>query len=381
MAWAATGRADVKERLDYMLSELRRAQLANGNGYLGGVPGGQKLWSELAAGDVRADLFGLNGYWVPWYNLHKTFAGLRDAWLFTGNPLARNMLIDWADWAAGLVSKLDDEQLQAMLITEHGGMNEVFADVAGITGEQRYLDVARRFSHHLLLEPLLLGEDRLTGLHANTQIPKVVGFETIAQSGDDPAWHEAAKFFWNTVVNERSVAIGGNSVREHFHDKNDFSPMVEEVEGPETCNTYNMLKLTRLLYRAEPRPEYADYYERALYNHILSSQDPATGGLVYFTAMRPQHYRVYSQVHDAMWCCVGSGIENHVKYGEFIYAADDDELFVNLFIPSRLDWPEKGLQAAPGQPFSRPPGDSACIRSGRRIHSETALPPLGGRDS
>jgi len=344
LAWAATGRKDVRVRLDAMLLELRRAQQANGTGYLGGVPDGKRLIAELEAGDVEADLFGLNGYWVPWYNLHKTFAGLRDAWLHGDSELARTMLVEWADWAATLLDILDDAQVQTMLTTEHGGMNEVFADVAEITGDSRYLETARRFSHQAILDPLLAGEDRLTGLHANTQIPKVVGFERIAQLADDTDWHEAAKFFWNTVVNERSVAIGGNSVREHFHDKSDFSPMVEEVEGPETCNTYNMLKLTRLLFAAEPTASYADYYERALYNHILASQDPATGGLVYFTPMRPQHYRVYSRVHEAMWCCVGSGIENHVKYGAFIYALDGDELLVNLFIPSRLDWPEKNLR-------------------------------------
>ena len=343
LAWAATGRQDVRERLDYMLRELRRAQLAHGNGYLGGVPDGDELWRAIAAGDVRADLFGLNDYWVPWYNLHKVFAGLRDAWLLTGNPLARSMLIEWADWAAGLVANLDDAQMQAMLRTEHGGMNEVFADVAAITGEARYLETARRFSHRAILDPLLAGEDRLTGLHANTQIPKVVGFERIAQQAHDADWHRAARFFWDTVVNERSVAIGGNSVREHFNDKHDFAPMIREVEGPETCNTYNMLKLTRLLYAAEPRPGYVEFYERALYNHILASQDPATGGLVYFTPMRPQHYRVYSQAQEAMWCCVGSGIENHVKYGAFIYAHDGDDLLVNLFIPSSLRWPQKGL--------------------------------------
>jgi DUF1680 family protein len=348
LAWASTGREDIKNRLDHMLVELRRAQLAQGDGYLGGVPDGRRLLNELAAGDVRADLFSLNGYWVPWYNLHKTFAGLRDAWLYTANPLARTMLLEWADWAAGLAASLDDEQMQAMLRTEHGGLNEVFADVYLISGEDRYLGLARRFSHRSILTPLLDGEDRLTGLHANTQIPKVIGFERIAQLGGPEEWqedwHQAARFFWDTVVNRRSVAIGGNSVREHFHQVDDFSPMIAEIEGPETCNTYNMLKLTQLLFAAEPGASYADYYERALYNHILASQDPLSGGLVYFTPMRPQHYRVYSTVHDAMWCCVGSGIENHVKYGEFIYALDGPDLLVNLFIPSQLDWPAKGLK-------------------------------------
>lgn len=343
LAWASTGRQDVLDRLNYMLDELQRAQDANGNGYLGGVPGGAELWRQIAAGDIRADLFGLNGAWVPWYNLHKIVAGLRDAYMYTGSEQARVMLVRWADWAAGLLSNLSDEQIQQMLTAEHGGLNEVFADLTAITGEQRYLELAKRLSHRQILDPLLKGEDHLTGLHANTQIPKVIGFERIAQLGKDAEWRAAARFFWDTVVNHRSVAIGGNSVREHFHEQGDFGPMVREVEGPETCNTYNMLRLTRLLYADNPELPYVEYYERALYNHILASQDPQTGGLVYFTPMRPGHYRVYSRAQQAMWCCVGSGIENHFKYGEFIYARNGDELYVNLFIPSTLNWVEKAL--------------------------------------
>lgn len=349
LAWAATGRQDVLDRLNDMLDELQRAQEQNGDGYLGGIPDGRALWKQIAEGDIRADLFSLNGYWVPWYNVHKLISGLRDAYRYTGSEQARAMMIRWADWADALLSGLSDEQIQTMLITEHGGMNEVFADIAVITGESSYLQLAERFSDQSILTPLSKDQDRLNGLHANTQIPKVIGFERIAQAsegkraGGDEQWHEAARFFWQTVVNERSVAIGGNSVREHFHDKNDFQPMITDVEGPETCNTYNMLRLTRLLYADDPETKYVDYYERALYNHILSSQDPSTGGLVYFTPIRPQHYRVYSQAQDAMWCCVGSGIENHMKYGEFIYAHAADDLYVNLYIPSRLRWPEQQL--------------------------------------
>ncbi|MDO3387260.1 glycoside hydrolase family 127 protein [Gilvimarinus sp. SDUM040013] len=343
LAYAATGREDVRNRINYMLDELERAQKANGNGYLGGVPNSDKLWQEIAKGDIRADLFALNGYWVPWYNLHKIFAGLRDAYVYTDSEQAKRMLLDWADWVATLVSDLSDEQIEKMLNTEYGGMNETFADVYAITGEKRYLTLAEQFSHKKILQPLQNKTDALTGLHANTQIPKVIGYERVAQETGDESWHEAADFFWDTVVNERSVAIGGNSAREHFHDKKDFSGMLEEVEGPETCNTYNMLKLTKLLYGRDTSLEYVNYYERALYNHILSSQDPETGGLVYFTPMRPNHYRMYSQPHEGMWCCVGSGIENHFKYGEFIYAHEDDDLYVNLYIPSTLTWAEKGV--------------------------------------
>ena len=374
LAWAATGREDVRERLEYALDELERAQRAHGNGYLGGVPDGDGLWERVAGGDIRAEPFALNGAWVPWYNLHKTFAGLRDAWLHAGSEQAREMLVKLSDWADALVASLSDEEMQEMLVAEHGGMNEVLADVAAITGEARYLRLARRFSHRQILEPLIAGEDRLTGLHANTQIPKVIGFERIAQLDDDEEWHRAAQFFWDVVVDERSTAIGGNSVREHFNEKTDFGAMVSEVEGPETCNTYNMLKLTRLLYRDGPAARYVEYYERALYNHILSSQDPRTGGLVYFTPMRPAHYRVYSQVHEAMWCCVGSGIENHVKHGAFIYARDDDAVFVNLYIPSRLEWPEQGLSLRQETAFPDEPGTRLVFESDADIRLKLRYP-------
>lgn len=343
LAYASTGEKQYKDRLNYFVGELKRAQDANGDGYIGGVPDSDNLWKEVAKGEIRAELFALNEHWVPWYNLHKTYAGLRDAWLLGENETARDMLGKLGQWTLTLTSKLSDEQIQRMLLSEHGGMNEVFADYYVITGDKKYLELARKFSEHRILDPLLIPEDRLNGLHANTQIPKVVGFARVAQLTDDKAWREAADYFWRVVVNERSVAIGGNSVREHFHDKQDFSSMIDDIEGPETCNTYNMLKLSALLYQHNADTAYVDFYERALYNHILSSQHPETGGLVYFTPMRPQHYRVYSKVDTAMWCCVGSGIENHLKYGEFIYAHKGNELYVNLFIPSRLQWKDKGV--------------------------------------
>lgn len=343
LAHAATGNPQAKARLEYMLAELQRVQDENGNGYLGGIPGGEKAWREIADGNIRADLFTLNDKWVPLYNIHKIYAGLRDAYLHTGSERALQMLVKLADWGAALIGGLDDEQVQQLLISEHGALNEVYADLAEITDERSYLDIARRLSHQQILQPLQERRDALTGLHANTQIPKVIGFKRVADLSADAEWQNAAEFFWQQVVEHRSIAIGGNSVREHFHERDDFSPMIEDVEGPETCNTYNMLKLTQLLFASNPDPKYIRYYERALYNHILSSQHPDTGGLVYFTPVRPQHYRVYSQVHDGMWCCVGSGIENHSKYGELIYAHRGDELFVNLFIPSRLHWREKNL--------------------------------------
>ena len=355
---AATGDVEVLRRLNYVVAELKRAQAANGDGYLGGIPGGRQAWRDIAAGKMEADNFSINGKWVPWYNLHKVYAGLRDAWRYTGNEDARTMLIALSDWALRLTSRLSDAQMEQMLRSEHGGMNEIFADVAEMTGDRKYLDLALRFSHQAVLKPLAQGQDKLTGLHANTQIPKVIGFKRIADMTDRQDLDQAAGFFWDTVVERRSVAIGGNSAKEHFHDEKDFSSMVHEVEGPETCNTYNMLKLTGLLFQSQQKGSYGDYYERALYNHILSSQRPG-GGFVYFTPMRPNHYRVYSQVDKGMWCCVGSGIESHAKYGEFIYAHEGDALFVNLFIPSTLHWREKGVRITQSTQF--PDADSTRL--------------------
>lgn len=342
--WASTGDAEFKRRLDAMVSDLAECQRAQKDGYLGGVPRGRVLWNDIAAGKIDFQNFSLNGAWVPWYNLHKTFAGLRDAWLIADNAEARDVLIGLGNWCHTLLADLSDEQFQNMLRTEHGGMNEVLADLSAITGDQKFLTLAQRFSHRAILDPLLRHEDKLTGLHANTQIPKVVGFARIAELSDDASWRDAARFFWNTVVENRSLAFAGNSEREHFNPTDDFSSLVESREGPETCNTYNMLRLAQTLFNAEPAARYADYTERALFNHILASQHPEHGGYVYFTPIRPQHYRVYSQPGQCFWCCVGTGMENHGKYAQFIYARSTDALWVNLFVASELDWRERGLR-------------------------------------
>ena len=337
--YASTGNQEIKGRLDYVISELKRCYDANGNGYISGVPGGKQIWKEISEGNIRAASFGLNDRWVPLYNIHKIFAGLRDAYLIYGSKECREMFIGLTDWMYRLTSGLTDEQLQDMLRSEHGGLNEVFADAAAISGDERFMELAKRFSHKRVLEPLLKGEDRLTGMHANTQIPKVIGYKRIADLEGYEDWDRAAQYFWETVVDNRSITIGGNSVFEHFHPAENFESMLTSEQGPETCNTYNMLRLTKMLYATTGNTHYMDYYERALYNHILSTINPIQGGFVYFTPMRPGHYRVYSQPQTSFWCCVGSGMENHARYGEMIYShKGDKELIVNLFIPSVLNW-------------------------------------------
>lgn len=341
MNYAATGNAQCKERMDYMLSELKKCQDANGNGYVGGVPDSKEVWAQVKKGDFT--LF--HKAWVPWYNVHKTYAGLRDAWLYGKSELAKTMFLKLCDWGIDEISGLSYSQMQDMLNTEFGGMNEVYADAYQMTGNKKYLDAAKKFTHHMLFDSMAKKVDNLDNLHANTQIPKVIGFARVAQlSPADSDYFTASNFFWGTVVHNRSLALGGNSRREHFPSAEACKDYVTSREGPESCNTYNMLKLTEDLFRMHPKAEYIDYYERALYNHILSTQNPETGGYVYFTPARPRHYRVYSAPNQAMWCCVGTGMENHGKYGQMIYTHNgNDSLFVNLFIPSILNWKAKGM--------------------------------------
>ena len=343
---AATGSEACRERMEYWISELQRCADANaknhpewGKGYVGGVPGSDRIWSNYKKGNFGP----YNGAWVPYYNLHKMYAGLRDCWVYCGNEQAKKLFLDFCDWAIDLTSGLTDEQVERTLHTEHGGMNEVLADAYAITGDKKYLDVAKRFSHKRLLLPLEQRQDCLDNMHANTQVPKVVGFERISELSGDEAYHNAASFFWDIVTGERTLAFGGNSRREHFPSKEACKDFVEDIDGPETCNTNNMLKLSEELHRRNPEARYADFYELATFNHILSSQHPEHGGYVYFTSARPRHYRNYSAPNEAMWCCVGTGMENHGKYGQFVYTHKGDNLFVNLFVSTELNWKERGI--------------------------------------
>ena len=234
--------------------------------------------------------------------------------------------------------------MESMLDTEHGGMNEIFADAYQMTGDEKYLIAAKRFSHHQLLDPMSAGIDNLDNKHANTQIPKAIGFERIGELTHDITYANAGSFFWQAVTDNRTLVFGGNSRKEFFPTAAAYGDFINDVQGPESCNSYNMLKLTEDLFRMNASANYVDYYERTLYNHILSAQHPKTGGYVYFTPVRPRSYRVYSSPNQAMWCCVGTGMENQSKYNAFIYTKKNDSLFLNLFIPSVLTWKERGIK-------------------------------------
>ena len=343
MMYGSTGDKKYLERVCYIVDELAECQKANGNGYVGAVPDGKRIFEEIAKGDIRSSGFDLNGCWVPWYTLHKLYAGLRDAWTICGNAKAKGVLIASMNWVNTEVAGLNDEQFQKMLACEQGGMNEVCADTYAITGDSKYLRLADRFTHHAVMDPLARKDDKLTGLHANTQIPKVIGMARQYELSGEQKDSIIAKFFWDTVTRERSYVIGGNSDGEHFSPKEELSKYI----GPstaETCNTYNMLKLTKHLFTWDPMVEYADFTERALYNHILSSQNPETGMMCYFVPLKTGSSKAFNEPYDSFWCCTGTGIENHAKYGESIYFHDGAHaLWVNLFVASELNWKSQGV--------------------------------------
>ncbi|WP_228853386.1 glycoside hydrolase family 127 protein [Aegicerativicinus sediminis] len=347
MNYASTGNSLCKDRMDYMIDELKQCAQSNrskhpdwGKGYVGGVPNSAEIWSSLQKGNLNP----LRRAWVPWYNLHKTYAGLRDAWLYANDKKAKDLFLNFCDWGIEITSSLSEEEMQKMLDIEHGGMNEIFADAYQMTGDDKYITAAKRFSHHDILFPMAEGVDNLDNKHANTQVPKAVGFERIGELSKDSTYLKAGEFLWETVTDNRSLAFGGNSRKEHFPSVSASIDFVNEIEGPESCNTYNMLKLSEDLFRVNPEAKYVDFYERSLYNHILSTQHPRHGGYVYFTPTRPRHYRVYSVPNEGMWCCVGSGMENHGKYSQFIYTHSKGALYLNLFVASELNWEEKGIK-------------------------------------
>ncbi len=345
MMYAATGDQACKDKVDYCVKELADCQAAVPDGFLGGMPNGRELFDSIKKADFGTNGgFDLHGAWVPWYNQHKLFAGIRDAFLYTVNEQAKQVLVKLGDWAIGVCANLDDTKMQQMLGVEHGGMNEVLADLYAITKESKYLDLSKRFWQKAVLDPLAAGKDDLTGKHANTQIPKIIGSARLYELTGDEQYRTTADTFWNAVVKNRSFVTGSNSDHEHFFQLGLESKKLGPENG-ESCNVYNMLKLTSHLAQWTGKSDYYDYYELALFNHILGSIDPDTGMTTYFQSLEPGRFKVYGTPTDSFWCCTGTGMENHAKYGADIYthAADGSALDVNLFISSELNWKEKGI--------------------------------------
>ena len=358
---AQTGDRQVRDRAGYVVGQLARCQAAHGDGYVGGttverdgrVVDGKIVFEEIRRGEIRTGGFDINGGWVPLYTWHKVHAGLIDAWRLGGIAEARPVMLAMADYLATILEGLSDEQMQRLLAAEYGGLNESYADTYALTGNRRYLTLAERIRDRRVLDPLSEGRNVLPGLHANTQIPKIIGLARLYELGGNDRHRDTARFFHRTVVGQHSYVIGGNSEREHFGPPGVLSPFITD-RTCESCNTYNMLKLTRHLYAWQPDAAWFDYYERAHLNHIMAHQHPETGMFVYFMPLTSGARRTYSTPEDSFWCCVGSGMESHAKHGDSIYWEDGSTLFVNLFIPSTFDWSERGMKGEieTGYPFS-----------------------------
>ncbi|MCC7433857.1 MAG: glycoside hydrolase family 127 protein [Methanoregulaceae archaeon] len=342
MEFAVSGDKRFKEKVDYIIAEFVACQKSRPDGYLGAMPDGDRVWAEVKKGEIRSGGFDLNGLWAPWYTHHKVFAGLLDAHALTGNKVALEVARKFGDWAIDTTKDLTSELWEKMLACEYGGMNEAMAELYARTGEKKYLDLSRKFYDKRVLDPLSKGENSLPGKHSNTQIPKIVGLARLYELTGNETDLKTARFFWDTVVNHHTYVIGGNSNHEYLGLPDKLSEALSSNTA-ETCNTYNMLRLTRHLFMQDPKTEFFDYYERAHLNHILASQNPEDGMVTYFMPLASGSSRGYSNPENNWTCCHGSGMENHVKHVDSIYWREKDDLLVNLFIPSTLDWREAGL--------------------------------------
>lgn len=342
MHYAATHDKRFLDKVNYIVNELAECAPKR-NGYVGAIPKEDSVWAEVEKGHIRSRGFDLNGAWSPWYTVHKIMAGLLDAYLYCDNKKALSVETGMANWTEQTIHNLPDSSLQRMLYCEYGGMNEVLVNTYALTGNKKYLDLSYKFHDRRVLDSLALQKDILPGKHSNTQIPKIIGCIRRYELTGDAKDKAIARFFWQTVVSDHTYAPGGNSNYEYMGPPNQLNDALTD-NTMETCNTYNMLKLTRHLFALRPSATLMDYYERALYNHILSSQDHSTGMMCYFVPLRMGTQKEFSDSFNTFTCCVGSGMENHVKYGESIYfQGSDGSLYVNLFIPSQLNWKEKGV--------------------------------------
>ncbi|KAF6833213.1 secreted protein [Colletotrichum plurivorum] len=365
--WAQLRDEECRDRAVYFSAELAKCQANNENagfnaGYLSGFPE-----SEIDAVEKRT----LSNGNVPYYAIHKTMAGLLDVWRHVGDDNARDVLLAMAAWVDLRTGKLTYEQMQAMMTTEFGGMNEVMADIFHQTGDDRWLTVAQRFDHAAIFDPLVANRDALNGLHANTQVPKWIGASREYKATGEVKYQDIARNAWNMTVAAHTYAIGGNSQAEHFRPPHAIAAHLAE-DTAEACNTYNMLKLTRELWLTNPSASsYFDFYERALLNHLLGQQDPADdhGHVTYFTPLNPGGRRgvgpawgggTWSTDYDSFWCCQGTGLETNTKLADSIYFRDASALYVNLFVPSVLRWTEKGVTVTQETDFPR--GDQVTLK-------------------
>ena len=343
-AYLMTGDNRYKAKADSIVTALAACQNADASrgfstGYLSAFP-------ESSVDSVTAGLCP----WAPIYCIHKTFAGALDCYNLLGNATALIVATGMGNWIYSKLNPYSQTQREGfwnnmcMNAGEYGGFNEACANLYAITNNQNHMTAAKFFDHARLFTPCLNNHDSLNGLHANTQIPKIIGCVRIFENTGESNYYTIAKNFWNQVIGAHTYINGGNANAEHFQAPGAIAGQLSDVTC-ETCNIYNMLKLTRLLFFHDPQSKYMDYYERALYNQILASQDPSSahGFVTYSQPMRSGGIKTYGNDLNTFYCCDGTGLENHTKYVESIYFHSGDTLYVNLFIPSQLNWTAKSM--------------------------------------
>ena len=366
LMYRATGDERLLRQLEYTLSELEACRKAGGDGYIMAIAGGRELFRRVAAGEIRTDNPTVNGAWAPLYLINKMLHGLRASYVEAGQRQALTLMTSLADWFGyGVLDKLTDEQVQQLLVCEHGSINESYLDVYELTGESRYLEWAGRLNDRSMWVPLSEGRDILNGWHANTQIPKFTGFEKFYVHTGDERFDRAARNFWEIVTTSHSWVIGGNSTGEHFFPESRFEEKVLKQGGPETCNSVNMMRLTEALFAQRPDARMAEYYERVLLNHILSAYDPYKGMCVYFTPMRPAHYRVYGSEDHSFWCCNQSGLETPAKLNRMVFTKQGRDLMVNLFVPAAVTWKERHVSLIQQASMPESPEVTLILKTGR----------------
>jgi len=358
LMYAGTDDEKIKAKADAIVAELAKCQKALGDsGYLSAFP-------ESFIDRVEAR----QRVWAPYYTLHKVYAGLLDMHRYCGNTQALEIAQRMAAWNKKRLDRLSEDQMEAMLnATEQGGMNETLANLYVATGNPDYLAMARRFDEKHYVEPLARGEDRLKGEHVNSFIPNMIGSARQYELTGNERDRRLAEFFWSQVTSARCYCTGGTSNNEHWQsDPNQLADQLGDYTQ-ETCCTYNMLKLTRHLFCWSADTKYADYYERALWTSILGTQDPKTGMVMYFVPLSSGRWKVFSTPNDSFWCCVGTGMENHAKYGDSIYFHDNEGVYVNLFIASEANWAEKGIRIRQETDFPEKESTALVVRAEKPV--------------
>jgi DUF1680 family protein len=358
LMFAATGDQRIKTKAEAIVAALAECQKALGSsGYLSAFP--ETFFDRVES---------IRPVWAPYYTVHKIMAGLVDMAEYCDSGQALDVVEGMAHWVKSRTDKSDPVHMERVLnFTEQGGMNEVLTNLYSITGNAEYLATARRFDERKYTGPLSRSEDRLKGEHVNSFIPNIIGTAREYEMTGDPSLYGIAAFFWNEVTGARSFVTGGTSNGEEWG--SDPYQIFAELgkDSHESCCTYNMLKLTRHLFNWEAAAKYADYYERALWNGILPTQNPKDGMMMYYVPMMPGMYKTFMKPYDSFWCCTGTGMENHAKYGDSIYFHDGTGLFVNLFIASELDWSEKGLKVRQETRFPEEPRTALIISAAKPV--------------